>query len=257
MSEVEHQQSFHCGSDADKRLYGASWNLLPDAQLMVSSVTEDTKFQGCNSLSSRKRTIARAKPQVLLPNERLAGSVIRPIPVNACTILKSILRTYVSNNLIRESAQWVASATVQKKQADSLCGRPWCPELITLKALRLFQRRERGGYLAKRRSGFPSENHRQWILCWRDATLQNENLPFVMPMSTDRSLAEWSLRQWRKTPSPPNWQAKDVVFLRRWSVILIISRYLLETLSESDFQCQVVAFRLLCPRFALNHPLTR
>jgi precorrin-2/cobalt-factor-2 C20-methyltransferase len=87
--------------------------------------------------------------------------------------------------------------------------------------------------------------------------VQNE-IAIVMPMSTDRSLANEAYDNGANAIAAELAQGKDVVFLCEGDPLFFGSfAYLLERL-EGDFQCQVVpgVSSINAASSALNHPLT-
>ncbi len=133
---------------------------------------------------------------------------------------------------------------------------PGDPELITLKALRMIQRASVVSYLANAEGGSQAKTIASEAFA--GVTHEQREIAIVMPMSTDRSLANEAYDQGAKSIVDELRQGKDVVFLCEGDPLFFGSfAYLLERLEE-EFKCQVVPgiSSINAASSALNHPLT-
>ena len=133
---------------------------------------------------------------------------------------------------------------------------PGDPELITLKALRLIQRAEVVSYLANAEGG--SQAKAIAVEAFSGVAHEQNEIAIVMPMSTDRTLANDAYDQGAERIAAELRQGKNVVFLCEGDPLFFGSfAYLLERL-ETEFACQVVpgVSSINAASSALNHPLT-
>lgn len=116
---------------------------------------------------------------------------------------------------------------------------PGDPELITLKALRLIQRAPVISFLVNEKGHSQGKTIAREAFDGRDCSAQQE-LPVVMPMSTDRSLANAAYDQAATAIAEQLDQGLDVVFICEGDPLFFGSfAYLLERL-ENNYTTQVV-----------------
>lgn len=133
---------------------------------------------------------------------------------------------------------------------------PGDPELITLKALRLIQSANVVSYLANGQG----ESQAKSIASEAFASVAHEQheIAIVMPMSTDRELANQAYDNGAQEIAKHLENGQNVVFLCEGDPLFFGSfAYLLERI-EGDYDCQVVpgVSSINAASSALNHPLT-
>ncbi len=133
---------------------------------------------------------------------------------------------------------------------------PGDPELITLKALRLIRSAQVVSYLANGEGSSQARN----IACeaFKDVADSQHEIAIVMPMSTDRTLANQAYDRGAEEIARQLDEGRDVVFLCEGDPLFFGSfAYLLERL-EGAYPCQVIpgVSSINAASSALNHPLT-
>ncbi|MDB4837265.1 precorrin-2 C(20)-methyltransferase [Marinomonas sp.] len=133
---------------------------------------------------------------------------------------------------------------------------PGDPELITLKALRLIKGANVISYLSNAEGGSQAKHIAREAFF--DVVEEQMEIAIVMPMSTDRTLANAAYDEGASAIAESLEQGNDVVFLCEGDPLFFGSfAYLLERL-KAKFDCQVVpgVSSINAASSVLNHPLT-
>jgi len=171
------------------------WDLLPDGgSLMVSAVTEDTKFQ-VNSIRSKRRRhkSRRAKPASVYCSDASGARLFsRTILTGKLqTILKSILRTY-DQEIYRKRTMVLCYST--KNRPIMVWGSAWWSR-TDLHSKHYFGSSARAWWVTlQRRRRLPKRNIASEAFA--GVTHVTMKLAIVNAHVADRSLAHGSLRKW-------------------------------------------------------------